>query len=222
MRPNGEPVKLLEWLASHEGPFVDRPILLGQDQRLVCRLIAGRVPEEQANRRRQKRREETKRKTGQEPSAERLAWCDWSILVTDLTPEELTPLEAVILYQARWQVELLFNRWKSQGWVAEWSGSTEVRPMVRVWSRLLAALVQHGLMATCARGNPKKSLSKVFEAIRPFASRIAASLTRPEERTRAIDDLCRVLGKTCQRNPRKKPGTFELLNDRERLEYRLT
>lgn len=222
MRPNGEPVELLEWLASHEGPFVDRPILLGKDQRLPCRLIAWRVPEEQANRRRQKLREETKRKTGKEPSAERLAWCDWSILVTDLTPEELTPLEAVILYRARWQIELLFKRWKSQGLVADLSGSTEVRQMVRVWSRLLAALVQHWLMASCAWGNPKKSLSKVCEAIRPFASRIAAGLTRPEELTRVIDDLCRMLAKTCQRNPRKKPGTFELLNDMDRLEFRLT
>ena len=108
--PDGTEVELLGWLASQSGSFVDRPILLGKAQRLACRLIAWRLPEEQANRRRQKLRQEMMRKSGQEPSAARLAWCDWTILVTDLPPDKLTPEEAVVLYRARWQVELLFKR----------------------------------------------------------------------------------------------------------------
>jgi hypothetical protein len=46
---------------------------------------------------------------GREPSAERLAWCDWTILVTNVPVELMTPEEVVVLYRARWQVELLFN-----------------------------------------------------------------------------------------------------------------
>jgi IS4 transposase len=60
--------------------------------------------------------------------------------------EQLTPKEVAVLYRARWQVELLFKRWKSQGLVAELSGATVARQMVRVWSRLLAVLVQHWLL----------------------------------------------------------------------------
>ena len=70
---DGGPVDILRWLGKQPGPFVDRPILLGQEQRLACRLIAWRLPEEQANRRRQKLRQETRSKRGCEPSAERLA-----------------------------------------------------------------------------------------------------------------------------------------------------
>jgi hypothetical protein len=146
MRPNGEEVDLLKWLGKQLGRFVDQQVLLGKDQRLACRLIAWRLPEEQANRRRQKLRRETLSKKGREPSAQRLAWCDWTILVTSVPVDLLTPEEAVVLYRARWQVELLFKRWKSQDLVAVLSGSTEVRQMVRVWSRLLAALVQHWLL----------------------------------------------------------------------------
>lgn len=220
--PNGQAVELLAWLRNQSGPFVDRPILLGKEQRLVCRLIAWRVPEEQANRRRQKLRQEMLRKSGQEPSAERLAWCDWTILVTNVPPEMLTPEEAVVLYRARWQVELLFKRWKSQGLVAVLSGSTAVRQMVRVWSRLLATLVQHWLVVTSAWGDPTKSLSKVSEAIRPFVSRIVAALPRLDELMQAIADLCRAIAKTCKRNKRSKPGTFELLNDVSLLDFCLT
>ena len=102
----GPAVALLSWLENQPGPFVDQLIFLGQKQKLACRLIAWRVPEEQANRRRQKLREETRRKRGREPSAERLAWCDWSILVTNVPVALLTPPEATVLYRARWQVEI--------------------------------------------------------------------------------------------------------------------
>lgn len=217
---NGEEVELLPWLAKQPGFFVDQPILLGKKQRLACRLIAWRLPQEQADRRRQKLRQESLRKRGQEPTAERLAWCDWTILVTSVPIELLTPEEAVILYRARWQIELLFKRWKSQGLVAALSGSTEVRQMVRVWSRLLAVLVQHWLVTASAWGNPKKSLVKACDAVRKFAIRLAASVKRPAELQRVLTEICEVVAKTCNRDKRSKAGTFELLNDVARLDFR--
>jgi hypothetical protein len=219
---NGKEVELLRWLANQPGPFIDQQILLGKKDRLVCRIIAWRVPQEQADRRRQKLRQEMMRKSGKTPSEERLAWCDWTILVTNVPPHLLTPEEAVVMYRARWQVELLFKRWKSQDLVAVLSGSTEVRQMVRVWSRLLAALVQHWLVVTTAWGNPTKSLVKVCEAIRKFVGRIAAGLSRVDELTRALNDLCQAIAKTCRRNKRTKAGTFELLNDVSLLDFKLT
>jgi Transposase DDE domain len=172
---DGKSVDLLPWLANQPGPFVDRLILLGQEQRLACRLIAWRLPQEQANRRRRKLRQETMSKKGHEPSAARLAWCDWTILVTNVPRDLLTPQEAAVLYRSRWQVELLFKRWKSQGLVADLSGSTVIRQMVRVWSRLLAAIVQHWLVIAGVWGDPTKSLSKAYEAVRAFAGRLAAA-----------------------------------------------
>lgn len=219
---DGKSVDLLPWLAQHPGPFVDQPILLGQEQRLACRLIAWRLPQEQADRRRRKLRQETMSKKGREPSAERLAWCDWTILVTSVPVEMLTPKEATVLYRARWQVELLFKRWKSQGLVAELSGSTVVRQMVRVWARLLAVVVQHWLVIGTVWGDPTKSLSKAYEAVRAFAGRLAAALNCLTELERVLDDIRAVMTKTCRRDKRSKPGTFELLNDEELLEFCLT
>ena len=219
---DGDAVALLPWLAQQAGPFVDQAVMLGKEQALACRLIAWRLPPEQASRRRQKLREETRSKKGREPSAERLAWCDWTILVTSVPLALLTPAEAAVMYRARWQVELLFKRWKSQDRVAVLSGSTEVRQMVRVWSRLLAAMVQHWLVQASAWGDPTKSLSKVCEAVRSFVGRLAASLDSRRTLRRVLDDLCKTVGKTCRRDKRSKPGTFELLNDVSLLDFRLT
>jgi len=220
--PDAPAMELLQWLKQQPRGFVDRPIWLAKGYGLACRLIAWSLPPEQANRRRQKLRQETLRKRGQEPTAERLAWCDWTILVTNVPQKMLSPAEAAILYRARWQVELLFKRWKSQDLVAVLSGSTMVRQMVRVWSRLIAALVQHWLLVASAWGDPTKSWSKVCEAVRKFVGRIAAALNQRKELKRILTDLCRTIAKTCRRNKRGKPGTFELLNNVELLDFCLT
>lgn len=220
--PGGEAVELLRWLSRQPGPFVDRVIELGQEQRLPCRLIAWRVPEEQANRRRQKLRQETQKRRGREPSAARLAWCDWTILVTNVPVAMMRPAEAVVLYRARWQVELLFKRWKSQDLVTVLRGSTSVRQMVGVWSRLLAALVQHWLLLASAWGDPSKSLVKVCEAVRDFVGRLVADLDQFSALQQVLTDLAAVVAKTCRRNRRSQPGTFELLNDVTQLEFELT
>jgi hypothetical protein len=222
MLPGGEAVDLLNWLSKQSGRFVDRMVELSKGQRLPCRLIAWRLPEEQANRRRQKLRQEMKHKCGKEPTAERLAWCDWTILVTNVPLEKMIPEEAVVLYRARWQVELLFKRWKSQDLVAVLRGSTAVRQMVGVWSRLLAALVQHWLVIAGVWGDPTKSLSKACEAIRDFIGRLAASLDQQSALERVLADMYAAMAKTCRRNKRSKPGTFELLNDVSLLDFSLT
>jgi hypothetical protein len=219
---SGEAVDLLKWLAKQAGGFLDQMVRLGKDKQFSCRLIAWRLPKDQANRRRRKLRQEMLQKHGKEPTAQRLAWCDWTILVTNVPIELLAPKEAAILYRARWQVELLFKRWKSQDLVAALTGSTDVRQMVAVWARLLAAVVQHWLVVGSVWGDPTKSLSKVCEAVRAFVGRLVAALDRLPELEQVLADLCAVAAKTCRRDKRSKPGTFELLNNVDLLDFRLT
>jgi hypothetical protein len=127
--------------------------------------------------------------------------------------------EAVILYRARWQIELLFKRWKSLGLVALLQGSTTVRQMVKVWARLLAVLVQHWLTVGTVWGDPTKSLNKVCRLIRTYVGRLAAALMRPVDLNQVLEEIQTAAAKTCRRNKRSKPGTFELLNDVTLLEF---
>lgn len=220
--PEGQRLSLLDWLGEQPGPFVDRPILMGTERKVVCRIVAWRVPQEVADRRRQKLIAETRRKDGRVPSKERLAWCDWTILVTNVTADVLTAKEIAVLYRARWQIELLFKRWKSLGLIAELSGSTVVRQMIRLWSRLLAVLMQHWLLLSSVWGHSRCSLAKACEAIRRHALILAAAVGEPTSLVVAIEELGVILRATASQNKRKKPSTFELLNDPELLEYSLT
>ena len=202
------------------GPFVDQPILVGTERKVACRVVAWRVPEEVANRRRQKLIAEARRKDGRVPSEERLAWCDWTILITNVPAELLTPAEVAVLYRARWQIELLFKRWKSLGLIAALSGTTAARQMVRLWARLLAVLVQHWLLLTTP-GATRTSLAKAARRSEAMRScwRWSARPGATGGRDRAAAP---VLSTTAKQNKRKRPSTFELLNDASRLEYSLT
>lgn len=213
----GQRISLLDWLGEQPEPLVDRPILMGTERKVACRIVAGRVPQEVANRRRQKLIAEARRKDGRVPSQERLAWCDWTILVTNVTADVLTAKEIAVLYRARWPIELLFKRWKSLGLIAELSGSTVVRQMIRLWSRLLAVRVQHWLLLSSVWGNPRCSLAKACEAIRRHALIFAAAVGEPTRLVVAIEELGVILRATASQNKRKKPSTFELLNDPERV-----
>jgi Transposase DDE domain len=220
--PEGQSLRLLDWLTRQSGPWVDRHVLVGTERKVPCRIIAWRLPEEQANRRRQKLIAEARRKDGRTPSQQRLAWCDWTILVTNTPGELLTPQEAAILYAARWQIELLFKRWKSLGLIAELAGSTTARQMVRVWSRLLAALVQHWVMLATAWGDGRCSLAKVWKAIQNRAELLARGLAEPARLEYELGQLRDTLETTAKQNKRKRASTFELLNDPAKLDYALT
>ena len=215
-----EQLDLLHWLASN-GPLVDDQILVGAKRKLKCRIIAWQVPEEVANRRRQKVIDEHKRK-GRTPSAERLAWCDWMILITNLTAEMLSPEEACVLYRSRWQIELVFKRWKSQGMIANLQGSTVNRKMAKMWARLMAVIVQHWLLLTTVWGNRTKSLTKACDAIRKFAVSLAQNITTAASICEAIEKIKQATHSTVRQNKRKKPSTFDLLNDAQMLEFSLT
>jgi hypothetical protein len=216
---DGTELDFLGWL-NRNGPVIDREILVGSERKVRCRLIAWRLPEEVANRRRQKLNEEAKRK-GRTLSRERLARCDWATLITNVPQDRLSINEARALYRARWQIELLFKRWKSQGRVADMSGSSATRCLVKMWSRLLAALLQHWVQSG-VWGRPEISLKKVWDLICSMAHSIAIALHHPDALTLVLEKLVQMTQSTARQNKRKKPSTFELLNDPEKNPYPLT
>jgi hypothetical protein len=213
------PLDLLDWLGRRRGPSVDVAVRVGPE-RLACRLIAWRLPGDQARRRRRQLRRSRERQGEPAPTVARLAWCDWTILISSVPVGRLTVNEAAVLYRARWQIELLFKRWKSQGRVADLCGSTDVRRMIRLWSRLLAALVQHWLLLTATNNAPRFSLYKAAEAVRDFVAQLLAA-SAPTAWIVVLETMQRVVAATCRRNPRADHGTFELLIQPGRNNFRL-
>src|SRR6266516_1908500 len=165
-------------VAQGAGAQVDLPIALGAQQRLPARLLAVRVPQEVADQRRRRLRAST-RDRGRTPSAARLAWCDWTLLVTNVPPELLSLREALVLARARWQIELLFKLWKSHGHIDESRSGKPWRVLCEVYAKLLAMVVQHWLLLTGCWAYPDRSPVKAAQTVRQHAMHLASALACP-------------------------------------------
>jgi hypothetical protein len=113
LTPEGRPIARIEDLFGPSGRVVDRPILVGKQAKLPCRIVIWRVPQEVADRRRQKLIATAREKGNRPPSRARLAWCDWTIFVTNVPGDRLTPEEIGVLYRARWQIEISHTEYPS-------------------------------------------------------------------------------------------------------------
>jgi hypothetical protein len=204
---------VLALLAAQGTTQVDLAITLGVHQRLAARLLAVRVPQEVADQRRHRLRAAA-RDRGRSPSAARLAWCDWTLLVTNAPPELLSLREALVLARARWQVEVLFRLWKSHGHIDESRSGKPWRVLCEVYAKLLAMVVQHWLLLTGCWTYPDRSLAKAAQTVRYHALHLASALASLAALQAAILLIHRCLAAGCRLNRRKKhPNTYQLLLD---------
>jgi Transposase DDE domain len=221
LAPDGQPRALWEYLQEHAGSQpVDEPILLGAEQRLPCRLIALRVPPEVANRRRQKTYERAQ-KHGRVPSAEQLAWCDWTILLTNCPVALLTWKEVVVLYRVRWQIEIMFKLWKSHNHLASYRATwSALERMATFWAKLIGVVLQHWLLLMSTWSNPRRSHWKAAGVIRDWIVTLIRALDDLEALTGVLQEMSAAIQAIArQKRQQKHPSTFQLLLDPELLDW---
>jgi hypothetical protein len=103
-------------------------------------LIAYRLAEPNANRRRAQLREKC-RTHGRQPTEQALELAGWLILLTN-APKALLPTAAAsYVYRIRWQVELIFKQWKSVLRLDVLPSQNAFRVQCELWARLLTALL---------------------------------------------------------------------------------
>jgi hypothetical protein len=208
----GKRWSLAAFLAEQTGP-VDCAIELGAAQRLSCRLIAVRVPTWVAQQRRRRMTEEARRR-GQTTTAERLRLADWTIFATTVPAATLTVQEALVLARARWQIELLFKLWKSQGEIDQSRSANPTRLLCELYAKLIAMVIQHWILLTGCWTAPDKSLVKATATVRAFACCLAPALRHPTRLQHRLTDLATALRAGCRLNTRKTaPNAYQLLLD---------
>lgn len=202
--------RLSEFL-NGRGPRVDHQIHLGKRERLPCRLLAARVPDEVAERRVRRLQEEAA-KDGRNLSAECVALAHWTVFVTNVTAARLDVEEALALGRARWQIELLFKLWKSQGGIDEWTGLKPAKILCQVYTKLIAMVVQHWTVLVSSWDHVDRSLVKLSQTIKKYAWAMAEAIGNRAAVRRIIDKLRTICEKGCRMNKRKKhPNTFQRL-----------
>jgi len=200
-------------LEAQGGTVVDKPVWLGADRSVAGRLVAVRAPKEVVDQRRRRLREQA-RLEGRTATAASLAAATWSIFFTNV-PSERLPIEAVLaVAAARWQIEMLFKLWKSQGEIDQSRSKNAWRVLCDVYAKLLAMLVSHWVNLIEVWGYPERSLVKAVKAIRPYARVLAEDLNCCNQaglRT-TLSKLARVMQTTCRMTTRKKePNTYQVL-----------
>jgi len=101
----GNQYDLVEFLKAQDCDEIDKSIFLGLNEKVPCRLLAVRVPDEITNERRRKIRKNARRK-GRTPSKRQLALTSWTILSTNAEKEKMNLHEALVMARVRWQKPL--------------------------------------------------------------------------------------------------------------------
>jgi hypothetical protein len=210
---DGARIDLPAFLAAQATATVDLPVRLGAKHQLACRLLGLRVPQEVADQRRRRLREEAKRR-GRAPSALQLALAVWTMFVTNVPRELISVTEALVLGRCRWQIELLFKLWKSQGRIARWRSAKAGAILCELYAKVIAMIIQHWILLVGCWGYADRSLTKAAATVRKHAMCLATALRCGGRLAEAIEIIVACVAVGCRINKSKKtPHTYQLLLD---------
>ena len=106
-----QPVDLLELLQGKSQLSIE--LLAGAQERLPVRLVALRLPPQLAAQRRRRARANARRDSALRLTKRYLQLLDWTILLTNVTADQLSAQQLLEAYSCRWQIEVMFKSWKS-------------------------------------------------------------------------------------------------------------
>jgi hypothetical protein len=203
------------WVLSHllsaQAETVDLAVTVGAMDQVPCRLVAQRVPDEVAEQRRRRLRDEAQRR-GQPVSQERLRLAGWTVYITNVPSSLLSVAEALVLGRMRWQIELLIKLWKSHGRIDESRSAKPWHILCDVYAKLLAMLVQHWLVLVSVWRYVNRSLTKAAKMIQKHVRDLEMHFADADDLSDAIARLAGCLSKSCRINKSQKdPRAFQLL-----------
>jgi Transposase DDE domain len=202
---------LPEFIAAQGGQRIDLPIRLGLHHRLRARLVAVRVPAAVAAQRRARMLRKARRRN-KKIDRGRWALAEWTVYATNI-PAALLSLEQILtLARCRWQIELLFKLWKSEGQIDESRSEKPWRILCEVYGKLLGMVVQHWILLISCWTYANRSLVKASRTVRSHALSLAAVLHQGQLVCKVLAIIQRCLASGCRINKRRKePATYQSL-----------
>jgi Transposase DDE domain len=207
----GNELCIIEMLNRQAEDEVELAVLLGRE-RLPSRLIGRRVIDAQVLNQRRRKLHEWERKHGCKARAASYAALSWDLYVTNAPPELLSRAALFVVYRSRWQVELVFKRWKSEGAVDEWRTAKAERVLCEVYAKLLAMVVKHWTLLVSCWEQPGRSLSKAGKLVAKAALLLAMSVAEVSGLAQSLAELAAMLRHAPTVNKRRaKPSHNQLV-----------
>lgn len=216
---NGERLDLCSWLHKRRLQAIDLEVEVGATERLSCRLLAVRCPPEVVRRRIAAAKKEARRR-GRQLSKAQQQWCRWTVMVTNVPADMLNTTEAIVLYRARWQIELLFKLWKQQCLVDESRHSSDQAKLVEIYAKLIGVIIQHWMLITTVWSYENRSLTKASKAIRKHVFLLVAFFQSRISAEAVLEQLMQALSVSARIDRRKcNPNTYQTLQNPDILGY---
>jgi hypothetical protein len=227
---------LPSFLRAQKGEEVDVQVYLGKRERVPVRLIAKRVSEEQAKRRRanatrtlegkpkgvlrpnertrttgkKRQRQRKQRKTGKA----RMQLLDWTILITNVPQELLSVDEVLVLARCRWQIELLWKLWKQIGKLDTWRSAKPYRILTEIYAKLLGLLITHWLTLIACWQAPNRSVVKARQGAQWMAPVLALGVAGVVPLEAMVQRTAHTMASGSTVNARRtKPATYQLVGN---------
>jgi hypothetical protein len=208
-----QPIDLLAWLRQQTSDQMELRVQVGQKEHLTCRLLVIRVPPAVAEKRRQKLKEYACKK--HTPlRAELLALAEWTLLLTNIPPNLLSIPEALVLLHVRWQIELLFKRWKSLFKIDEWRSTQVWHILTELYAKLLSVVIHQWILLTGMNQMSHPSFWKAALVVRKFAASLALALPNFSELMELLELISHHFQAHCHLGIRKsRPSLYQLLEN---------
>ena len=137
-----KPLELLSLLQNHSQLSLE--VLVGAEELLPVRLVALRLPPKLAAERRRRARANARRDRALRLSKRYLKLLDWTLLLTNVSAQQLSTQQLLEAYGCRWQIEVLFKSWKSHFQLGRLPTLNPLQVQIQLLAKLLAiALLQN-------------------------------------------------------------------------------
>ena len=211
-----EPFCLHRRLACETSDTINLSCFVGASKRLPAHLVALRLSEEEANKRRRYIRRDAKRRQTN-PSEQRLKLAGWNIYITNLDTDQFTPQQIATLVRIRWQVELMFKSFKSIGKVHTTRSKKPYRVLCEVYAKLIAQLVRHWVMIAIGWRCILYNIIKTAELVGLYAPLITTSFHKSKTALRRtlMDIKQTIINDDSRIRSIGKQTTFRLLQNVE-------
>jgi len=126
-----------------------------------------------------------------------------------------------VLLRERWQMELLYKLWKSDGLIDEWRTENPWRVLCELYAKLIGLLIQHWVIVLFAWHDPQRSLVKLAQVVRDTGWLLMDALAGHRSVRSVLQLIRRHMRGGCQMNKRSQhPNSGQLL-EREAVEWAL-
>lgn len=154
-----KPLDLIKYLEDQNinKQGVDIEVYIGKEARVPVRLVGIKVPQEVAEMRRSRYKKIRKK----DASEELLIWNGYTLMLTNISKEELNLKQILKMYKIRWQIELFFKNIKSNLIIDKFTGKNKFRILTLIYTKLILTWLVSLLYAYAQMIAPKdKQISK--------------------------------------------------------------